>query len=101
VQVSTGVDWKVVRSFHPYVCLIFISILKLLLFYHIQECSLLNVKTVEETERETEEETEEETEAETEEETEEEEVSNSAEVNALSGEIGHKYLPKHPRRLTL
>jgi flagellar biosynthesis component FlhA len=87
------VDWKVVRSFHPYVCLIFISILKLLLFYHIQACSLLNVKTVEETE--------EETEAETEEETEEEEVSNSAEVNALSGEIGHTYIPKHPRRLTL
>jgi len=89
VQVSTCVDWKVVRSFHPYVCLIFISILKLLLFYHIQACSLLNVKTVEETERETEEETE------------EEEVSNSAEVNALSGEIGHTYIPKHPRRLTL
>ncbi len=97
MQISTGVDWKVVRSFHPYVCLIFISILNLLLFYHIQACSLLNVKTVEETERETEEETE----AETEEDIEEEEVSNSAEVNALSGEIGHTYIPKHPRRLTL
>jgi hypothetical protein len=64
VLLSTGVDRQVVRSFHPLcIALFFISILKLLLFYHIQACSLLNTKiesheTVEETENEIEEETE-------------------------------------------